>query len=823
MWQGGCDTAIAGGTNILTNPDNFAGLDRGHFLSTTGNCNPFDDDASGYCRADAVASLVLKRLEDAEADDDPIYGVIAGVDTNHCGQTDSITRPHEGDQLSLFKRILRQSNTNPIDVNYVEMHGTGTQAGDAAEMSSVLAAMVPGRERMPYHPLHLGAVKANVGHAESASGVSALIKVLMMMQYNEIPPHVGIKNRINKNYPLDLAARNVHIAFKPTPWTKANCPGGKRVSFLNNFSAAGGNTAVLLEDAPERQQHSSVTDTRALHPVVITANSLKSLQANMASLLKYLDQNPDTSLPALSYTTTARRTHHKFRASLTGSEIVSIKSALVRRLESVEDVSAIPSATRLPRVAFTFTGQGTLYAGLGKQLFETVQSFRQDIFRFNRIAQQHGCPSFLPLITSKPDELIVEEVDAVVAHVALVCLQMALYRLWVSWGVVPSLTIGHSLGEYPALYAAGVLSASDTIYLVGARAELLSIHCVKGSHCMVSVKAPLSAIERTISTSSCDVACVNSPTNTVVSGPSPEIDRITEKFRAEGFECVLLSIPYAFHSTQVETWINEFEFAASKVQYHAPTVPYMSPLLRRIVSADEAGVLNGSYLSQACRATVDFSGAIEAARDAGIVNAETNWLELGSHPICSSFIKHTIGPKAITIPSLRQATDPWITLVPAVQTFFLGGLNIEWNEYHRHFSVAHQVLPLPSYKWDLKNYWIMYRGNFCLTKGDETVPAQKLVESPPAPYLSSSVHRVLQEHHATDKSTLLTESDIHDPRLYPITQGHKVNGAALCPSVSFALKFGSLGDTNRISRSTPTWLSLLSGTCSRRTTCQPMI
>ena len=792
MWQGGCDTAVAGGTNILTNPDNFAGLDRGHFLSTTGNCNPFDDDASGYCRADAVASLVLKRLEDAEADNDPIYGVIAGVDTNHCGQSDSITRPHEGDQLSLFKRILRQSNTKSIDVNYVEMHGTGTQAGDAAEMSSVLAAMVAGCERMPQHPLYLGAVKANIGHAESASGVSALIKVLMMMQHNEIPPHVGIKSRINKHYPLDLTARNVHIAFKPTPWTRAYCPGGKRVSFLNNFSAAGGNTAVLLEDAPEHQQHSSATDTRALHPVVVTANSVKSLQANMASLLSYLNKNPDTPLPALSYTTTARRTHHKFRASFTGNEIISIENALGLRLESVEDVSAIPSAKRLPRVAFTFTGQGTLYAGLGKQLFETVRSFRQDICRFNRIAQQHGYPSFLQLITSKPGELIVEEVDAVVAHVALVCVQMALYRLWESWGIVPNLSIGHSLGEYPAFYAAGVLSASDTIYLVGARAELLSVHCVKNSHNMVSVKAPLSAIEHTISAFSCDVACVNSPMSTVVSGPSQEIDRITEKFRAEGLDCVLLSIPYAFHSAQVESWISEFELAASKVQYHAPTLPYISPSLRRTVAADEAGVLNGSYLSQACRATVDFTGAIKAARDDGIVNAETYWLEVGCHPICSSFIKHTLSPKAITIPSLRQATDPWTTLVPAVQTFFLGGLNVEWNEYHRDFPVAHQVLPLPSYKWDLKNYWIMYRGNFCLTKGDEAVPAQNLVESSPASYLSSSVHRVLQEHHATDKSTLLTESDIHDPRLYSIIQGHKVNGAALCPSVSFALENGSL-------------------------------
>ena len=820
--QGGCDTAIAGGTNILTNPDNFAGLDRGHFLSTTGNCNSFDDEASGYCRADAVASVVLKRLEDAEADNDPIYGVIAGVDTNHCGQTESITRPHEGDQLSLFRRILRRSNTNPVDVNYVEMHGTGTQAGDAAEMSSVLTAMVPGHERMPYHPLHLGAVKANVGHAESASGVSALIKVLMMMQHNEIPPHVGIKNRINQHYPLDLAARNVHIAFKPTPWTRAECPSGKRISFLNNFSAAGGNTAVLLEDAPERRQqcYDNILTPHPvmLYPVAISANSVKSLHENTVSLLGYLDENSDTSLPDLSYTTTARRTHHKFRTLFTGNDIGSIKSAILRQLENGEDVSAIPSSKRLPRVVFTFTGQGALYAGIGKQLFDTVESFRQDMIRFDRVAQQHGHPSFLPLITSKPEELVIENVKVVMAHVAQVCVQMALFHLWVSWGITPSLTIGHSLGEYPALYAAGVLSASDTIYLVGARAELSSIHCVKGSHCMVSVKASLSAIEATVSSSSCDVACINSPSNTVLSGSSQEVGRIIDVFRTQGIECVLLNLPYAFHSAQVDTWMSAFELVAGKVQYHAPTLAYISPLLRRVIS--EADVLNGSYLSQACRATVDFSGAVQAASDADMIDIETNWLELGSHPTCSTFIKHIIGSKAITIPSLRQGTDPWATLVPAVQTFFLGGLTIDWNEFHRQGSVARQVLPLPSYRWDLKNYWIMYRGNFCLLKGDEKVPAQKLVE---APYLSSSVHRILEEHHTEAKSTLLTESDIKDPRLYPIIQGHKVNGAALCPSVCPARFSINLNDSDRYSHSMPTWLSLLFGICSLRTINQLMI
>ncbi|KAF4628134.1 hypothetical protein G7Y89_g10013 [Cudoniella acicularis] len=768
LWQGGCDTAIVGGTNILTNPDNFAGLDRGHFLSTTGNCNTFDNDASGYCRADAVASLVLKRLEDAEADNDPIFGVIAGVNTNHCGQTVSITRPHEGDQFALFKNILRQSNTNPINVSYVEMHGTGTQAGDATEMSSVLAAMVPGRERMPNHPLYLGAVKANVGHAESASGVSALIKVLMMMQHDEIPPHVGIKNRINKHYPLDLAERNVNIAFKPTPWKRVDCPGGKRVSFLTTSAPP---VAIQLSSSKMLPNASNI---------------IQSLEANMGALLRYLDKNPDTSLPSLSYTTTARRTHHKFRVSFVGSEVESIKSALQRRLESDEGVSAIPSANRLPRVVFTFTGQGTLYAGLGKQLFETADSFKRDVIRFDRIAKQHSFPSFLPLVTSGPLEFIIEEIDTVVAHVALVCVQMALYNLWVSWGIVPSLAIGHSLGEYPALYAAGVLSASDTIYLVGARAELLSRHCVKGSHSMLAIKAPLSAVEGTISTSSCDVACINSPTNTVISGPSQEAASITEKFRSDGLECVLLSIPYAFHSAQVESWVDEFEAKASKIQYHAPNVPYISPLLRRTVSPDEFGILNGSYLSRACRATVNFFGAIEAARNAGIVNEETNWLEIGIHPACSSFIKQVIGSKSITIPSMRQAVDPWKTLVPAVQIFYLSGHEIEWNEYHRDFSVAHQVLPLPSYKWDLKNYWIMYRGNFCLTKGDEAVPTNNFVESLPAPYLSSSVHRILEESYVTDKSTLLTESDIHDPRLYPIFEGHKVNGATLCPSSLYA-------------------------------------
>lgn len=187
-------------------------------------------------------------------------------------------------------------------------------------MQSVLNAFVPTGRRQPRRPLHLGAVKANVGHAESASGVSALIKVLMMVQRSEIPPHVGIKIKVNRNYPHDLAERNVHIDLKATPWRRADCPGGKRISFLNNFSAAGGNTALLLEDAPMPHSEEEVDGLRPLHAVALSGKGPKSLESNLAKLLESLQQNPRTSLPALSYTTTARRAHYKFRVMSVGAD-----------------------------------------------------------------------------------------------------------------------------------------------------------------------------------------------------------------------------------------------------------------------------------------------------------------------------------------------------------------------------------------------------------------------------------------------------------------------------------------------------------------------
>jgi naphtho-gamma-pyrone polyketide synthase len=309
LWRGEVDTAIVGGTNVLTNPDMHAGLDRGHFLSRTGNCKTFDDDADGYCRGEAVVTMILKRVEDARADKDPIQACILGIATNHSAEAESITRPHVGAQQDLFEHLLAETGVNPNDISYCEMHGTGTQAGDAGESASVLQTLSPLSSsgvsvRPATKPLHIGAAKSNVGHGEAAAGVTSLAKVLLMLKKGRIPKHIGIKTKLNHRLPA-LAPRNTFIAKEEVMWERP--VGGKRTVLLNNFSAAGGNTALILEDAPI-DESSDLPDVRKHHIVTVSAKSKLAMVSNLRNMLNWVKENErDASiLSKLSYTTTGR-------------------------------------------------------------------------------------------------------------------------------------------------------------------------------------------------------------------------------------------------------------------------------------------------------------------------------------------------------------------------------------------------------------------------------------------------------------------------------------------------------------------------------------
>lgn len=781
LWRGEIDTAIAGGTNVLTNPDFTAGLDRGHFLSRTGNCKTFDDDADGYCRGEGVATVILKRLEDALADGDPIQAVISGAYTNHSAEAESITRPHVAAQKDIFRKILDSAGVDPCDVGYVEMHGTGTQAGDAAEFRSVVDTFAPDNARVKRsveQPLYVGSAKANIGHGEAASGVVSLAKLLLMMKNNTIPPHCGIKTKINHTFPKDLEKRQVFIANKPTPWKRPH--NGVRKVFLNNFSAAGGNTALLLEDAPI-ETFGETHDRRSCHVVAVSAKCASSLQGNASALLSFLDNIRPDELYSLSWTTTACRMHHQHRMMVYGDSIETIKAGLRRAYEAKEGASRPKSA---PKVIFAFTGQGTAYPGMAIQLFEECGSFRTDIIRFDLIARNLGFSSFKPFFTATAGES--SEYSPAVSQLAIVCLEMALARLWMSWGIQPHSAVGHSLGEYAALNVAGVLSDSDTIYLVGKRAQLLQKHCLPGTHSMLAVRASLHKIERALAGKKFEVACINSPEDVVISGSSEEIRDAQQLLAALGVKTSVLNIPYAFHSAQVDPVLPDFERAAHGVSFHAPTIPVISPLQASLVC--ETGVFGPSYLSQHCRKAVNMLGAIRAAQESSSITDKSLILEIGPHPVVSAMVKATV-PQVQALPSLRREMDTWEVIAQTISTLYISGADILWREYHRDFKSSHNVLQLPTYKWDLKPYWMQYVNDWSLRKGDppilQQVSVQKaaLAEATFPKLESTTIHRIVEEAIHDNQGKIIVESDISRPDLNPMVQGHKVNGVPLCTPV----------------------------------------
>ncbi|OQE25004.1 hypothetical protein PENFLA_c009G10786 [Penicillium flavigenum] len=788
LWRNECDSAVAGGVNILTNPDNHAGLDRGHFLSRTGNCTTFDDGADGYCRADGIGSIVIKRLEDAQADNDPIYGVIGGAYTNHSAEAVSITRPHVGAQSFIFDKLLNESNSDPKEISYIEMHGTGTQAGDAVEMQSVLDIFAPDYRRGPTQSLHLGSAKSNVGHGESASGVTALIKVLMMMRKNMIPPHCGIKSKINHNFPTDFPQRNVHIASEPTPWNRPN--GGKRKTFVNNFSAAGGNTALMVEDGPLNEEN--VEDPRSAHPVLISARSQSALKNNISALVQYIDTNKnsfntnDASLLAnLSYTTTARRIHHPFRVAVTGSTLDEVRSGLA---PIVNRDSISPAPVNPPGIGFVFTGQGAQYAGMGRQLFESCSQFRAHIEHLNCIGQSQGFPSILSLVDGS---VPIEEHSPVVTQLGTTCVQMALTKYWMSLGVSPDFVMGHSLGEFAALNASGVLTTSDTIYLAGRRAQLLTEQIKVGTHAMLAIKSSVAQVKQCLDEAT-EVACINAPSETVISGTCEKIDELAQTLTNEGFKATKLNVPFAFHSAQVEPILESLAEIGKGVTFNTPSIPFVSALLGDVINETNSEVLGPNYLTRHCRETVNFLGALEATRHSNLINDKTIWVEIGSHPVCSGMVKSTFGPQATTVASLRRQDDTWKVLSNSTSALYLAGIELRWKEYHQDFTAGHKVLPLPSYKWDLKNYWIPYTNNFCLLKG---APAAAVAEAAPvAVFLSSAAQKVLETSGDNSSASIVIENDIADPDLNRVIAGHKVNGACLTPSSLYADIAQTLGE-----------------------------
>ncbi|KAL8779358.1 MAG: hypothetical protein Q9194_001493 [Teloschistes cf. exilis] len=805
LWRHDVDTAIASASNSISNPDGHAGLDRGFFLSRTGNCKTFDDEADGYCRSEGVGTVIIKRLEDAIADNDPILAVILDAKTNHSALSESMTRPYGPAQKANMDMVLSETGVDPAEISYIEMHGTGTQVGDAIEMDSVLDIFAPQaglRGCSEAESLYLGSAKANVGHSEGSSGMMSMAKILLMMRNNTIVPHCGIKpgHKINRNYPTDLAERGIRIAQKPVPWHRPQ--GGKRKVLINNFSAPGGNTAVILEDAPLRLEGGVIeADPRSTHLVTVSAKCAASLKGNMESLIQYLRTSNDENINAarLGYTSTARRLHHLHRVIVSGSSVGEIDAQLVEALARGDGMNRPKSK---PQVVFAFTGQGSQYLGMGKQLYEAFSDFQKSIHRFDQLARKQGFPSFQHVLTMTDGNI--DEFTPVEVQLATTCMQMALARLWLLWGIVPQAVVGHSLGEYAALNIAGVLSESDTIYLVGRRAMLLQEDCQRGTHAMLAVKASVSTIGDFLDDQKFEVACINGPDDTVLGGTVAQINKIKTALAIHQLKTKVLEIPYAFHTSQVDPILDQFEILASGVSFHKPTVPILSPLLGKPIR--EEGFIGPKYLAKHCRQTVNMRDALQNGTVGKLIGDKSCVIEIGPQPVVTGMIRATLGPQIKSFASLQRRQDTWNLLTSTLAYLYTNGLDIKWCEWHRDFKASHRVLKLPAYSWDLKEYWIPYVGDWCLRRGEilpdantGLVPAVASASSKATSVVlpkveTTTVHRLVMEAEQDQKPFLIFEADVSRDDLNGIAKGHQVNGIPLTtPSVyaEMALTIGT--------------------------------
>lgn len=638
-------------------------------------------------------------------------------------------------------------------------------------MRSVTDVFAPDGRRRNL-PLHVGAAKANVGHGEAAAGVMGFMKTMLVLQKGLIPPHIGIKTRLNPALPGNLAERGVVIPYTATSWNSNS--ERKRLAMVNNFGAAGGNTSLIVEEPTPRPRVGE--DTRQEHVITVSAKTALSLHENIKRLIDFVEQKSDVSVADVSYTLTARKSHYNYRVSVLATSRADIVKLLTPQVET--SLTLTPHSGKQPHMAFAFTGQGTFYLGIGAQLYRDSTLFRQQLDQLDHLTRRQNFPSFLSIVTGT---CAPEDVSTVTMHLAIVCVEIALARLWGSYGITPSVVIGHSLGEYAALVVAGVLSDSAAVFLVATRAALLTTALTSRTHAMLTARTSVENISKAAAGIPFEVACVNGPNETVVGGPISDMKALSDSLAASGHRAILLDVPHAYHTSQMDSLLEEFVKRSQAIDFKKPRIPIISPQHSRALT--EENPVDISYLAASTRATVNFAGALESAWASGVISASTIWLEIGHHPTNTGFITRTLPSTRLACPSLHRDADNWTTLAKALTALYAAGANIDWNEYHRPFEPALRLVDVPTYAWNNKNYWIQYRGDWNLTKGRSDtglVPSSNVQANH-----SSSIHRIVSEHYSATKAQVSAETSMTDPSLRDVIDGHAMNGYGVASSVCY--------------------------------------
>ncbi|MGD1805493.1 type I polyketide synthase [Dapis sp. BLCC M126] len=693
--------AIAGGVNLILWPFGTIGRCQLKAVAPDGRCKTFDASGDGYGQGEGCGMVVLKRLSDAMADGDRVLAVIRGSAVNHDGPSSGLTVPNKMAQKELIQQALQNARIEASQVSYVEAHGTGTPLGDPIELESLAA--VYGKNRPINQPLVVGSVKTNIGHLEAAAGASALIKVVLSLQNQEIPPHLHLKNP-NPHIPWHQLP--IVVPTAATPWKRGEQP---RIAGISSFGISGTNAHIILEEAPlevksqEAKGKSEDFSERPLHLLTLSAKTETALAELVGNYQNYLENNPELEIEDVCYTANTGRSHFNHRLTVIAADKTELSTKLGDRLAGKE-VTGICSAylrntTTSPKVAFLFTGQGSQYLNMGRQLYETQPVFRRTLDQCNQILSSFLEKPLLDVLycdseNGKENSLLDE---TAYTQPALFSIEYALAQLWQSWGVKPDVVMGHSVGEYVAACIAGVFSLEDGLKLIATRGQLMQELPSGGE--MVSVFASESLVSEAIApyTSQVNIAAINGPESIVISGVGEAIQAICESFSEKGIKTKSLQVSHAFHSPLMEPMLVKFAVVAKEVTYAQPQIDLISNVTGKLATAE---IATPEYWVNHIRQPVRFTQSMETLHQENY----QLFLEIGPKPILLGMGRQCL-PEDVGswLPSLRPPQTDWQQILNSLGQLYAQGVTVDWSEFDRDYSRS--KVTLPSYPFQRQHYW----------------------------------------------------------------------------------------------------------------------
>ncbi|MFD6435100.1 type I polyketide synthase [Streptomyces venezuelae] len=688
---GECDIAVAGATALHVPQVLGYQYVKGSILSKSGRLRPFDADADGTVGGTGVVALVLKRLDRAVADGDHIHGVIRGWGVNNDGaDKKAFSAPSADGQRGAIRRALERAGVDAGTVGYLETHGTGTFKGDPIEFEGATAAFRADTDRTGY--CALGSVKANIGHLDVCSGLASLVKALLVLRHGVIPPMANFRR---PNPALDLAASPFHIPETARPWPAGDVP---RRACVSSFGVGGTNVHMVLEEAPEPTPRPAADAPRTPDVLVVSGHTAEALADNAAALRDHLRAHPATHHADLVTTLALGRSHRGHRLVVRGDTVAALTAALDDWIAGSGPSRSRPSGGGA--VGYLFTGQGSLHRGAARPLYERFAVVRDVLDACERqFAGLTGGGGLLgPLLGDAGSRAPGEPVlDTEVAQPALFALQCALVRLWREAGIEPDVVAGHSVGEYGALHAAGVLSAEDGLRLTAGRGRLMRERCAPGA--MVAVPTDAHTARRMAAeVPGVEVAVTNGEHSQVLAGPADAMARLTELLAERGIHARELPVRHAFHTALMDPVLDGLKELVGEVHLRPGRVPFVSGLDGRTRPA--GWVPDADYFVRQAREPVRFADVLGELR-ASYDNVGT-LLELGPHTTLSGLARRALPDRAAQ-PTLRRGAG-LAPLWDSAAGLYRAGAPVGWRAFMG--GTGGRRIPLPGYRFQHKDYWM---------------------------------------------------------------------------------------------------------------------